>query len=87
MGDKYDPVNLFLVDTDNCNDWFKNEKSNDTARKSDKEEFDLPPLEGDEEEVKGEKCLKIFTSKQIINQTFTITGTSKSWKQFIQIKK
>ena len=44
---KYDPVNLFLVDTCNYDNWFKNEKLTDTKRKSGKEESEMPPLEGD----------------------------------------
>ena len=47
LGNKYDPVNLFLVDTYNYDDWFKNEKLTDTTRKIDKEESDMPPLEDD----------------------------------------
>ena len=60
MGNKYDPVKLFLVDTHNYNDWFKNEKSTDKLRKSDKEESYMPPLEDDEEEVNEGKGLKIL---------------------------
>ena len=57
-------------------------------RLDDEEELDgLPPLEGDEEEVKEVKRLNIFNSKQIINQTSNIISTDKSSKQFIQIKK
>ena len=47
LGNKYDPVNLFLVETYNYDDWFKNEKLTDTTRKIDKEESDMPPLEDD----------------------------------------
>ena len=67
FGNKYDPVNLFLVDTYDYDDWFKNEKPTDTTRKSDKEESEMPPLEYDEEELKKEKRIKNFNSKQIIN--------------------
>ena len=33
LTNKYDPVNLFLVDTDDYDEWFENEKLTDTARK------------------------------------------------------
>ena len=60
MVNKYDRVNLFLVDAYNYNGWFKNEKLTDKLRKSDKEQSDMPPLEDDEGEVKEEKGLKIL---------------------------
>ena len=50
LGNKYDSVNLFL-ETYNYDDWFKNEKSANTTRKSDKESVDLsdmPPPGSDE---------------------------------------
>ena len=47
----------------------------------------MPPIEGDEEEVKERKGFKIFNSKQIMNLTSNIINTNKSWKQFIQTKK
>ena len=31
--------------------------------------------------------IKIFNSKQIINQTSNVNSTKKSWKQFMQLKK
>ena len=86
MGDKYDPVNLFLVDTDKCNDWFKNEKSNDTARKSDKEEFDMPPLEGDEEEVKEEKCLKILPQNKLLTRLPLLLAQGKAGNNSYKLK-
>ena len=33
LTNKYDPVNSFLVDTDDYDEWFENEKLTDTARK------------------------------------------------------
>ena len=55
LGNKYDPVNLFLVDAYNYDNWFENEEQSDTTRKSDKEEFDMSSLENDKEEVKEGK--------------------------------
>ena len=40
----------------------------------------MPPLEGDEEEVKEGKMIKNLNSKQTINQTFSIISSNKSWK-------
>ena len=51
---KYDPDNLFFK-TYNSDDWLENEESINTTRESDKEEPDMPPLEGDEDEVKESK--------------------------------
>ena len=51
MGNKYDPVNLFLVDVYNYDDWLENDKLTDTIRKIDQKESvdlsDMPPPEGD----------------------------------------
>ena len=33
LGNKYEPVNLFLVDTYNYGGWFRNEKSTNKTRK------------------------------------------------------
>ena len=55
LGDKYDRVNLFLVDACNYNNWFENKELPDVTKKSDEEESDIPPLEGDEEEGKEGK--------------------------------
>ena len=80
---KYHPVNL-LLETYNCDYWFENkesrdrtrntdkEESTDTTRKNDKEKFvdlsDMPPLEGDVEEVKEGKELKILTPNKLLNK-------------------
>ena len=48
---------------------------------------DMPPLEGDEEEMKEGKWLKILTPKKLLTRLDSIISTYKSWKQFIQIKK
>ena len=57
LDDKYDRVNLFLVDACNYNNWFENKELPDMTKKSDEEESDIPPLEGDEEEGKEGKWL------------------------------
>ena len=64
MGNKYDPINLIL-ETYNYNIWFENEESDDTtSRKSDLS--DMPPIEGDKEEVKEGKGLKILTPNKLL---------------------
>ena len=57
LGNKYNPINLFL-ETYNYDVWFENEELIDTtSRKSDKEESvdlsDMLSLEGDEEVKEG----------------------------------
>ena len=82
LGNKYDPINLFL-ETNNYHNLFENEESADTTRKRDKEEvadtvweshneesvdlLDMPPPKLDGEEVKGKKRIKHFNLKQTIN--------------------
>ena len=64
MGNKYGPINLIL-ETYNYNIWFENEESDDTtSRKSDLS--DMPPIEGDKEEVKEGKGLKILTPNKLL---------------------
>ena len=48
---KCNPDDSFL-ETCNYDDLFVNGERNDTKRETNKEESDMPPLEGDEEEVK-----------------------------------
>ena len=57
MGNKHYPINLYL-ETSSHDIWFENEKSADTTKRNEEELRDLssmPPLEGDEEEVKEEE--------------------------------
>ena len=55
MGNKHDPVNLFL-ETYNCDVWFENEESTDaTSRKSNKE-------------VKEGKGLKILSQSKLLTR-------------------
>ena len=66
LGDKYQLVNIFLVDAFNYYNWFENEELPDTTRKSDKEKSDILPLEGDEEEVRERKGLKTLTPNKLL---------------------
>ena len=68
MDDKYDPVDLFLVDAYNYDNSFENGKPTNTTRKSDKEESDIPPLEDDKEEVREGKGLKILTPNKLLTR-------------------
>ena len=47
----------------------------------------MPPLEGDEEEVKDRKWLKILTPNKLLTRLPIILAQIKSWEQFKQIKK
>ena len=58
MGDRYDPVNLFLVNAYNYENWYKKEESTYKEESADKKEesadlSDMPPLEGDEKIKEG----------------------------------
>ena len=55
-GSKYDPRDLFLDGYDYIV-WSENEESTDVPP--------MPPLEGDEKEVKGRKGLKILTPNKL----------------------
>ena len=63
MGNKYDPINLF-IEAYNCDFWFEDEKSSDTTKTGVKS-TELPR---DEEEVKEEKGLKILTSNKLLTR-------------------
>ena len=71
LGNKYDPVNLFLIDTYNYDNWFKNEELADTTRKNDKEESvdlsDMPLLEGDEK-VKERIGIKVLSPNKLLTR-------------------
>ena len=69
LGNKYDPINLFL-ETYNYDNWFENEESVDLS--------DMPPLEGDEEEVKEGKGLKILTPKKLLITLPTLLAQIKA---------
>ena len=47
----------------------------------------MPPLEGDEEEVKEGKWLKILTPNKLLTRLPILFSQIKSWKQIEQIKK
>ena len=64
--------------------------SQNKEESTDKEEFvdlsDMPPLKGDEEEVKEGKGVKILPPNILLTR-LPILLAEKSWKQFIQTKK
>ena len=65
MDPKYGLSNLMLEEYDYSR-WFR-KKSDDVTLKNDKKELDeWPPLEGDEEEVKEEKGIKILTPNKLL---------------------
>ena len=89
MGNKYDPINLFL-ETYNYNVWFENEESTDTtSRKSDEDEsvdlHDMLPLECDEE-VNVRKGLKILTPKKLLTRLPTLLVQIKSGNDSYKLK-
>ena len=62
MGDKYDPINLYL-ETYSYGGWYENEELTD--KKESVDLCDMPTLEGDEEEIKEGKGLKILTPNKL----------------------
>ena len=65
MESKYKPKKLFL-ETYNYDGWSENEESTDIKEFLDLS--DMPPLDGDEEEVKEGKGLKILTPKKLLTR-------------------
>ena len=80
MGNKYNPINLFLK-TYIYDIWFENEELTDKEEPVDLS--DMSPPEDDE----WRKSIKNITSNQTINLTSSIISANKIWKQFNQIKK
>ena len=75
-----------MTDTTRISD---KEEPTDTTRKSDREEsvdlFDMPPPDGDEEEVKEEKGLKI-NSKQILTRLRVLLSQIKAESNSYKLK-
>ena len=97
LGDKYDPVNLFLVDAYNYDNWFENEELADTRRKIVKEESDMPPLEGDKEEsdmpllesnekVRERKVVKILTRNKLLTRLPILLAQIKAGNNSYKLK-
>ena len=90
LGNKCDPVNLFLVDVYNYDDWLRDEESADTIRKNDKKESvdlsDMSPLEGDKEEVKEEKGLKILTPNKLLISLSILLAQIKAGNNLYKLK-
>ena len=89
LGNKYDPIDLFLG-TYNYDVWFENEESAETTRKCDKKESvdlsDMPPLEGDEEEVKEGKGLKILTPYKLLTRLLILLVQIKAGNNSNKLK-
>ena len=62
---KYDTTNLFL-NTYNYNLWFENEELTDREKSVDLS--DMPLIEGDKEEIKEGKGLKVLTPKRLLTR-------------------
>ena len=87
LGNKYDPINLFL-ETYNYNVWFENEELSD-ATKTDEKSTDLPPmppLESDEEEAKERKRSKILTPNKLLTRSSTLLAQIKAGNNSYKLK-
>ena len=90
MGNKYDLNNLFL-ETHNYDKRFENDALDDVAsRISNKEESvdlsDMPPLEGDEEELKEGKRLKILTPNKLLTRLPILLAQIKAGNNSYKLK-
>ena len=69
----------------NRDDWFKNEESTDKTR-SYKDKSDMPPLEGDEQEVKEGQELKILTLNELLTGLPIIIAQLKARNNLYKLK-
>ena len=87
LGNKFDPINLFLETYDYVN-WFENEESADTTKIGEKFTH-LPPspaLEGDGEEVKEEKVWKLLTPSKLLTRLSIFLAQTKSGNNSNKLK-
>ena len=87
---KYDPKNLFLEGYD-YSVWSENEEElSDQKELADKEETvdlsDVLPLEGDEEEVKGGKGLKVLTPNKLLTRLLMLLAQIKAGSNSCKLK-
>ena len=90
MGSKYDSKNLFFEGYD-CSVWSENEEESlDKKESTDKEESvdlsDMPPLEGDEEEVREGKRIKILTPNKLLTRLPILLAQIKTGKNSYKFK-
>ena len=89
MNNRYKPIKLF-IEGYNYNDWYKNVESSDKEKLSDKEELvdlsDMPPLEGDEEEVKEGKGLKNLTPNKSLAKLSVLLALIKAENNSYKLK-
>ena len=84
MEHRYDRDKLFLK-ANNYDAWFENEESTD-----EEESVDLPdmlPLEGDEEEIKEEKGLKILIPIKLLSRLPILLAQIKAGNNSCKLKK
>ena len=91
VGKNYDTESLFMEGYDYSVLSENEEESTDNEKWTNKEKYVnlsnmLPPLESDEEEIKGGKRLKFLTPNKLLFR-LQITSIKNSLKQFLQIAK
>ena len=97
LRDKYNPVNLILVDAVNYDNWFENEEWADSTRKIDEEESDLWALEGDEEEsdmpqregdeeVREGNWVQILTPNKLLTRLPVLSAQIKAGNNSYKLK-
>ena len=70
----------------NYNDWFENKESTDNTRERDKEESVMPPLEGDEEEVKEGKILTFLILNKLLTRLPILLAQIKAGGNLYKLK-
>ena len=99
LGNKYDPVNLFLVDVYDYNNWLKREEFTDKKEESTdnnrvicwlkKEDTvdlsDIPPLEGGEE-IKEGKGLNILPPNKLLTRLQILLAQIKAGNNSCKLK-
>ena len=91
VGENYDTESLFMEGYDYSVFSENEEESTDNEKWTNKEKYvnlsnTLPPLESDEEEIKGGKRLKFLTPNKLLFR-LQIISINNSLKQFLQIAK
>ena len=84
-GKKYIPKMFFLEPYD-YNEQFKNAELTDTKEYTDKEVSDMSPLEGDKEEVKKAKGLKMLTPNKLLTSLPILFAKMKAGNNLKKLK-
>ena len=77
---------MFFLEPYDYNEWLKNVELTDTKEYTDKEVSDMSPLEGDEEEVKKGKGLKMLTPNKLLTSLPILFAKMKAGNNLKKLK-